>query len=443
LSSQQADALYQASLNAPTSQSPGYFIGGGGQFNISARNINLGSTLGIQSVGPGNGSRDIGQDHALANYFNTGADINLNLTGNLDIFSTTISAVNGGNITINDGVVPIYDVNQNVIGYTVVNPNAALNVGSTVFAGNDQYVRGIFSVGPGNVLVNAGGNINLNGSRIAAYDGGNVTIESFDGNLDAGNGGTGSVSVNEIYVDPLTHRAYNYAPTIPGSGVLATTFPPRNSVLPAPSYSVGNILIETPEGNINASGGGILQLPLNGTDGSAAIVTLLAGEDAAGNIISPNRDIIATDSGVIGGTVTLKASGSIKGLVFARGNAIINAQQNVSVTALAEGTVSASAGGNISGTIIGVGGISASGGSIDAALLSNNSVSGATSGQSGLAQGAAANSTSQAASNSGSNQTTEKTVASDDSGDLTKKKKAVTLAQKVGRVTVLLPGKNN
>jgi filamentous hemagglutinin family protein len=443
LTSQEANALYQASLNAPTSQNPGYFIGGGGQFDISARNINLGSTLGIQSVGPGNGTRDIGQNHVLANYFNTGAAINIDLTGNLDLFSTTISAVNGGDITINDGVVPIYDANQNVIGYTVVNPNAEVNVGSDVFSGDDEYVRGIFTVGPGNVLVNAGGDISLNGSRIAAYDGGNVTIESFDGNLDAGNGGTGSVSVNEIYVDPLTHKIYNYAPTIPGSGVLATTFPPRNSLLPAPQYAVGNILIETPQGNINASGGGILQLPLNGADSSAATVTLLAGEDAEGNIISPGRDIIATDSGVIGSTVSLNASGDIEGLVFARGNIDISAQQNVSVTALAEGTVSASAGGNISGTIIGVGGISASGGSIDAALLSNNSVSGATSGQSGLAPGAAANATSQAASNNNSSQTTEKSAAGDDTDDLKKKKKTVTLAQKVGRVTVLLPVKNN
>jgi filamentous hemagglutinin family protein len=420
LSSTEADDLYQASLVAPISQNPGYFIGGGGQFNIMARNMNLGSTLGIQSVGPGNGSRDVGQNHALANYFSTGANINVTLAGNLDMFSTTIASIDAGNITVNAG------------GY--------VDVGSPYFTGDDSYVRGIFTVGPGNVDVTAGGDISLNGSRIAAYDGGNVMVESSNGNLDAGNGVTGSVSVNEIYVDPVTHLVYNYSPTIPGSGILATSFPPRNSLFPAPGYTVGNILIETPNGDINASHGGILQLPLNGINSAAATVTLLAGEDASGNIISPGRNINASGSGVIGGTVELKASGNINGLVIASGNINISAQQNVDVTALAQGTGDLSAGGTISGTIIGVGGISASGaGGITAALLSNNSISGATSGQSGLAQGTAANATSQAASNNDSNQTADKSTTSGDTDDL--KKKSITLAQKVGRVTVLLPPK--
>jgi hypothetical protein len=129
--------------------------------------------------------------------------------------------------------------------------------------------------------------------------------------------------------------------------------------------------------------------------------------------------------------------------VIARGNATISAAQNLNVTALAEGTVSANAGGSISGTIIGIGGISASGGSIDASLLSNNSISGATTGQSGMAQGTAANATSAAASNNDSSQTAENSSASDNTDDQNKNKKPVTLAQKVGRVTVLLPTKTN
>jgi filamentous hemagglutinin family protein len=420
-----ANDLFQASLNAPTTQNPGYFIGGGGQFNINARNMNLGSTLGIQSVGPGNGSRDLGKNPVLANYFTQGAAINLNLSGNLDMFSTTIASLNGGDISVNAG------------GY--------VDVGSPDFTGDDQFVRGIFTAGPGNVFVTAGGDVSLNGSRVAAYDGGDVTVESLNGNVDAGNGGSGSVPVQEIYVDPATHQVFTYSPTIPGSGILATTFPPRNSLFPAPEYGVGNILVETPNGNINASGGGILQLPLNSADSSSATVTLLAGEDAAGNIISPGRDINATGSGVIGSTINLKASGDINGIVFARGNINISAQQNVTVTALAGGTANVSAGDTISGTIIGVGGINASGSSIDASLLSQNvSSSGDVSGTVGFAQGTAANATSAAASND-SNQTAANATGNgnqDDSDDQ-KKKKPITLAQKVGRVTVILPTKTN
>ena len=431
----QANALYQASLNSPTTQNPGYFIGGGGQLNITARNLNLGSTLGIQSVGPQNNS-------ALANYFTRGADINITLTGNLDMFSTTISSINGGNITVDAGVVPQYD-NDQLTGYEVINPDAQINVGSDFFTGDNGYVRGLFTAGPGNVTVVAGGNINLNGSRIAGYDGGNVTIESLQGNVDAGVGGSSAVAVNEIYVDPVTRRIYSYSPTIPGSGILATTFPPRSSLFPAPEYGVGDILVETPNGNINASSGGILQFPLNGIGSSTATVTLLAGEDANGNIISPGRNIDASGSGVIGGNVTLRASGNISGLVLARGNGNVVAQDNANVTVLAQGNANVSAGGSISGTIIGIGGVSASGESVSAALLSNNSISGATSGQSGMTQGTAANAASSAASNDSSNQAADKTTASDNTDDLTKNKKPVTLAQKTGRVTVLLPTKTN
>jgi filamentous hemagglutinin family protein len=444
LSLAEASALYQASQNSPSHQNDGYSVGGGGQLNISARNVNLGSTHGIQSVGPNNNG-------ALANYFTRGADINITLSGNLDMFSTSIASINGGNITVNAGVTPNYDKNNpNLLtGYDVINPDAEVNVGSTFFTGDNTYVRGIFTAGLGNVNVTASGNISLDGSRVAAYDGGNVTIISLNGNLDAGTGGSSAVAVNEVYVDPITHHIYNYSPTIPGSGVLATTFPPRSSLFPAPEYGVGNIRIETPNGNINASSGGILQLPLNGVGSSTASVTLRAGEDlenSAGTIIfagSPGRDINASGSGVIGGAVNLKASGNINGLVIARGNAVINASQNLNVTAIAEGTVSANAGGTVSGTIIGVGGISASGSSIDASLLSNNSISGATTGQSGMAQGTAANATSAAASNDNSNQTADKTATGDDSDDLNKKKKPISLAQKVGRVTVLLPTKTN
>jgi hypothetical protein len=418
LDSTQAQELYDACLSAPAGQNPGYYIGGGGQFNINAGNMNLGSTLGIRSIGPEN-------DGSLATvcHFTQGADINLTLTGYLDIFSTTICAINGGNININAG------------GY--------VNVGLKSLTGNDQYVRGIFTVGQGNVGVVAGGDINVNGSRIAAYDGGNVFVESLGGNVDAGSGSSGSVAVEEIYVDPSTYQIYKFSPVIPLSGILAMTFPPRGSFFPAPAYHVGNILVETPNGNITANAAGIVQLPLNGGNSPSATVMLLAGEDANGNIISPNRNIDLGGSAVVGSDVTLKASGDIKGVVFARNNANVSAQQNVNVTVLAEGTASVSGGGDVSGTIIGVGGVSASGSSIDANLESSGSISGNTSGQKGLGPNTAADAASQgmATDNSANPSKNSYTTATDDD-EKKKKGRGIALMQKTGRVTVLLPPKH-
>jgi hypothetical protein len=81
--------------------------------------------------------------------------------------------------------------------------------------------------------------------------------------------------------------------------------------------------------------------------------------------------------------------------------------------------------------------VTVSGGSIDASLISAN-VTGATSGQSGLGQGTAANATAQAVSSDDSN----KAVVSSNQSDDDKKKKEVALAEKVSRVTVILPAQS-
>jgi hypothetical protein len=144
---------------------------------------------------------------------------------------------------------------------------------------------------------------------------------------------------------------------------------------------------------------------------------------------------------VIGaGSVNLDASGGITGNIFALNNVNISAINNVNVSVFGLGTVNVnSAGGTISGTIIGVGGVSASGTAIDANLESNASVSGDTSGEKGLAPGTAADAASQGMASDNSVTPVKKT---DDQDDEKKKKKEIALAQKTGRVTVILPSPN-
>jgi filamentous hemagglutinin family protein len=414
-----AQALFDASQDVPQNPNTGYLVNGPGKVNVSAQNMDLGATLGIQSLGPS-------VLHGLAALSPSGAAVNVHLGGNLDMFSTTISSVAGGNVTVDAG------------GY--------INVGSADFAG-DQLARGIFTVAKSDVTVVAGGDINVNGSRIAAYDGGNITVISSHGSVDAGHGGQGAVEVTKIYVDPKTGEVLSYTPTIPGSGILATTFPPAlDPKFPNSKNFVGNILVETPEGNISASAGGIVQLALNGVDARNATVALTAGSrDAQGNVLFKGS-IDASGSGVIGSNVKLDATDGIKGLVVAQHNISINAQQNVNVTAIGSGNVSVTAGGTVSGTIVGVGSVTASGSSIDAALLSQNvSASGNLSGaQVGFGQANAAGATSQSALN---NDDQGKKVAFNDQGggdDTDEKKKLARtarpgLVRRVGRVTVILP----
>ena len=408
--------LFSNSQDVPAAANSGYLVAGPGTLDVNARNMDLGATLGIQSVGPlGNA--------ALGFLGASGAAVNVNLTGNLDMFATTISTEAGG------------DINVNVQGDA--------NIGSSFFTGNDQLARGIFTASKSDVNVTAGGDINVNGSRIGAYDGGNVTVESLHGDVNAGTGGQGFATVQQVHFDPVTGRVQTFAPQIPGSGIVATTFPPPGSTFPVSHNTVGNILVETPQGNIIANAGGILQLPLNGVSSSAATVTLAAGtKDASGNVIYTGS-IDASGSGVIGANVNLRATGDIKGVIIAQNNLNVSANQNVSVTAVAIGNADVSAGGTISGTIVGVGSVNASGSSIDASLLSQNvSASGSTSGSLGFAQANVGSTASTSASATASDQTKTLAANEDSSGTDEKDKRGSakrSVLTRTGRVTVILP----
>ena len=113
-----AAKLLAESQDVPQTPNTGYIVGGGGQFNITARNLDLGATLGIQSIGPAYNSALAYNPLTGAGTIH-GAAVNVNLSGNLDMFSTTISSLNGGDILVNAG------------GY--------VNAGSTLFTGNNTY----------------------------------------------------------------------------------------------------------------------------------------------------------------------------------------------------------------------------------------------------------------------------------------------------------------
>ena len=290
-------------LYADSQSVHGLALSGFNQFQISARNIDLGISDGITVDFPN------APDNALTTISPCGADINVTTSGNLDMTATKIA--NGsllGGITLNVGV----------------DTGGILDVGGTATAlGSANAPKGIFTTSGGNINVTAGGDVNVNGSRIAAYNGGNVTVESLNGNVNAGSGGQGFVILQALQLDPVTGQLNAIGADIPFSGILATTVFGSHA-------SLGNVLVETPNGNFSASQGGVIQISFNGTDASKATVELLAGyelQDANGNRvsaanltdgtavrISDNRNIDASGSGVIAQNLILKATGLLSGL---------------------------------------------------------------------------------------------------------------------------------
>ncbi len=403
-------SLYTLSQDVPARPPDGFQIGGPGRLEMQARSIDLGATAGILSLGAG-------ANPALAQTESTGADLHIKTTGDLVLFSSAIVSKAGGTLLVEAG--------------------GTVEVGSSIVVPVSDQARGIYSSAGSDVTVVATGSVLLNGSRIAAYDGGSVTVRSLTGNVDAGSGGLSLQNIEQVKVDPVTHAVETFSDYIPGSGILATTF----------SYGstpVGNITVSTPRGDILARSGGVVQASFNGTPSSTASVHLTAGTKPNGTDPGFAGGIDASKSGVIGGNVSLEATGPVVGVVFATGNININTPQSVNVTALAQGNVNVTAGGTISGTVVGIGSVSASGSAIEASLLSQNVTSsgGSTSGQVGFAAANVAGATAQAASATTSDAKTATASAKNESEDEDRRRNPTrpVLTRTIGRVTVLLPG---
>ena len=292
--------LYTASQTASLG-GQGLLLAGPGNFNVQAKTMDLGVSGGISVLAP---------DAPLAAISPEGATLNVTSLGDLSMTSTKIS-------------------NESYLGGINLSVGGALNVGGQFTTlGDPSAPKGIFTTSGGNISVTANNDVNLNGSRIAAYNGGSVTVESFNGNVNAGNGGAGYVTLNALQLDPVTGLLTSIPATIPGSGILATTVSGSQATL-------GNILIEAPNGNISASQGGVIQISFNSTDDSKATTELLAGyelRDANGDrvlaqnlaggtavFISDNQNIDASGSGVIAQGIILKATGKVGGLYVSRG----------------------------------------------------------------------------------------------------------------------------
>jgi hypothetical protein len=236
--------------------------------------------------------------------FNHGADLVVTTTGNhaagitssgelvgdLNMFSSSIASLFGGNIFVETG--------------------GAANTGSSTFNVQSFGTSGIYSTSGGDVSVIAAGDVNVNGSRIATYDGGNITVISQNGNINAGTGSSVPVGVTGYYENPVTHAIYSTSPQIPFSGIVALTFPARDSFYPAPPAALGNILVEAPHGNITANAAGILQIPLNNLKYPDVTTTVLAGYALDGNgkpeIVLDNQNLVT-----FGPTVQLDAGGKL------------------------------------------------------------------------------------------------------------------------------------
>ena len=406
-----ADATALNNLQYATADIPkdnsGLQLGGQGTFQISARNMDLGTSPGIRTVGTlfnfNLFTPDL-QHPAEAAYSARSASIELTLGGDLKMTSSTIASFSGGSIDVQGA--------------------GRMDLGSQNTFSTDSTPRGIYTGHGGDVIVHAVGDINVNGSRLGSYDGGNVTVISDAGQVDAGNGGNGffRITTSQVVDGQLQYENDQFY----GSGIVALTG--KNSL-----KQVGNIDIQA-AGDISANQGGVLQFGFNPAVSQSQAKVVLS---------STGGSIHAGQSGVLGASdVTLNAPGGIDGFVVAvSGNLNVHAQGGVNVTAFAGGAA------NVSGST--VSGIVVSGG--DATVTGSEWVTASVISTGGSANGAQGSAFAGVAAPAAQKTTddAEKTVASntattDDQDELKKRaaSKGAVLAQKVSRVTVILPKKS-
>ncbi|MFO7740424.1 MAG: filamentous hemagglutinin family protein [Desulfatiglandaceae bacterium] len=140
------------------------------------------------------------------------------------------------------------------------------NVGSTVIAkpGVAQKETGVFTSQGGAINIFANGDINVNESRLMTFRGGNITIWSDQGDINAGRGSktainVGSPQTEAIYDDQgnLVGYRIQWEPPSVGSGIRTLTYDPDGFQGPLEAPPAGDAYIFAPEGVIDAGEAGI------------------------------------------------------------------------------------------------------------------------------------------------------------------------------------------
>ena len=387
-------ALYDASQSASLGDN-GLAVTGSGLFKVTAHNIDLGISGGITAQVP----ILLGQQLSLP-----GAALEVDTTGDLVMTSTRVA-------------------NETLRGGITVNVGGALDVGGQYSTfGDASAPKGIYTTSGGSITVDAQKNVNVDGSRIATYNGGLLSVVSEHGDVNAGSGGSGFVSFTWLDDSGPGGVIVPRSATIPGSGIL-TTASLDSQVVP------GNIVVSAPEGSIRANTGGILQLSFNDLPMRQASVDLNAG-----------IDILGGDSGVIGNNLNIKAGRNVEGLLVGSGQTSV-AGKNVNVVAIGGTGVTIAAEGSVKGTVISGGTLNVSGDSISAALVAKSvNAQGDTS---SAAIGVPKSNVAAVDSKVSEDASSTASKKSDDSADEEEKRRRANLpvvVKTIGRVRVFLQG---
>jgi len=135
-----------------------------------------------------------------------------------------------------------------------------VNVGkSTFFADeDDRGSTGIYTALGGDINIFSRSDVNVNESRIMTYMGGDITIWSDEGNINAGKGSKAAINVDPPKITWVGGiPVIKFIPPAVGSGIRCLTYDPDGYEGPLKPPAPGDIYLTAPEGVIDAGEAGI------------------------------------------------------------------------------------------------------------------------------------------------------------------------------------------
>ena len=259
--------------------------GPGSLLVLSGNTIDLGTSQGIQEVGNGYNfalpneastlivaagtptdltanqstaffpaltTAGINYSNLLAQGENSSAEAVVNKFRNTWVTPLLGTVSGSGTINMTESQISTSDINSNIY----ILSSGDINVGKSVVslgssASAQTQSTGIFTASGGSVNIFAEGDVNVNESRVQTFDGGDITIWSDEGSINAGRG-----SKTEINASPPKFEKNSsgdfvevFSPPSVGSGIRAVTY--------QPDVSPGNIYLFAPQGIIDAGEAGI------------------------------------------------------------------------------------------------------------------------------------------------------------------------------------------
>ena len=169
----------------------------------------------------------------------------------------------GGGINMTSTQISTSSANGNIFIIT----NGNLNVGKSVFFTNQTDVQstGILTAGGGSINIFATGDINVNESRVMTFYGGDITVWSDTGNINAGRGSKTEVNASPPKLVPTGQfndegqpiMVLEFSPPAVGSGIRAVTYDPDGVGGPLQAPPAGDIYLFATRGIIDAGEAGI------------------------------------------------------------------------------------------------------------------------------------------------------------------------------------------